>query len=211
MGIILLYGPLLSDEILSARLNVTGNVKGAYGHPSPRSPSSGVIPRDEPLEMFLAFKVCLIFHVDQRNTTLISRKLLLFFQILAVLALGLIRLSILFFYRRLFLVHSRSRFDSMSKILLWIVAAWTVIFFFLVIFYCGLDFPIQNMIGGGYGPQCLNITGLLVGFAVTDIVLDLVIWILPMPMVSLPFPVLHMLIVFPRSGNFELPELEKLL
>ena len=122
---------------------------------------------------------------------LTSVKLGWWLWILTVLAFGLIRLSVLFFYRRLFIGNGGTAFDILSKILLYAVAGWTLLFLILLIFYCGLDFPNKYAPGGGYGPHCLNIVQLYLGFTVTDFALDVAIWALPLPTVRSLSPLLQ--------------------
>lgn len=54
------------------------------------------------------------------------------------LAYGAIKLSVLFFYRRLFVVKRNTLFDIVTKVAIVIVTLWTIAFFFLTIFYCGV-------------------------------------------------------------------------
>lgn len=101
----------------------------------------------------------------------------------AVLAVGFVRLSFLFLYRRLFLVHSRSMFDIVSLILIYVVVAWTTVFLLLLAFYCGVNFPIQDKPSGEIGPNCLNPTLIYLAYTASDFSLDILIWLLPMPIV----------------------------
>ena len=102
-----------------------------------------------------------------------------FFWLPTTLAFGFIRLSVLFFYRRLFLVHSKSLFDIASRLLIYFVVLWTLLFVFLMMFYCGLNFPISGSIKG-----CIQPTPILVGYSASDIALDILIWVLPMSIVQ---------------------------
>ena len=54
------------------------------------------------------------------------------------LAYGAIKLSVLFFYRRLFVVNRNSLFDIVTKVAIVVVTLWTITLFFLTIFYCGV-------------------------------------------------------------------------
>ena len=151
-------------------LLIYGNTKGAFGYPaSSLSSVDAVSSRDEIQPNFLTFQLGFWFWIP------------------AILGLGFIRLSVLFFYRRVFIANCGSAFDILSKILLYVVGVWTVLYLFLMVFYCGLNFPNQNAPAGGYSSQCLNGLELCLSFAVTDPALDLAIWILPMPTVSPSF------------------------
>ena len=50
---------------------------------------------------------------------------------------GIIKLSVVFFYRRVFLVRKMSVFDIVTKITILVIIAWTVAFFIRYIFICG--------------------------------------------------------------------------
>ena len=58
------------------------------------------------------------------------------FQMMQVLALGCVKLSFLFFYRRIFVNRSSSWFGKITAALIVIVVMWTVSFFFALLFAC---------------------------------------------------------------------------
>lgn len=98
-----------------------------------------------------------------------------------VLVIGSIRISTLFFYRRIFLGRS-------FIIAWWIVvvatALWTVIFFFTSVFQCGTNF---SAFWGSFayaGEHCFYIFGEVVALAVTDVALDVAVLGLPLPYVN---------------------------
>lgn len=97
------------------------------------------------------------------------------------IALGFIKLSFLFFYRRIF----KGRvWDIVSWSMIAIVACWTIAFFFGFIFDCQLDFVANwgslaetgRVCGFGFLPTII--------YTILDAVLDLVILIMPLPLVS---------------------------
>ncbi|MCJ1331557.1 hypothetical protein MMC10_008248 [Thelotrema lepadinum] len=139
---------------------IYGTAKGAIGYPTPKSSSFDPTQNSEPAAVSLTFKLAFYFWLP------------------TTLAFSFIRLSVLFFYRRLFLVHSKSFFDIASRLLIWTVILWTLVFVFMTMFYCGLNFPIDGDIIG-----CLPITTIFVAYTASDIALDVLIWILPMPIV----------------------------
>ena len=92
---------------------------------------------------------------------------------------GLIKLSALFLYRRLFIVHTRSSFNAISLV---ICALWTGGFFIATVFGCGRNFtyPWKPLI---YIASC-NTNARLDGLMVSDLITDILVWLLPMPIVS---------------------------
>lgn len=107
------------------------------------------------------------------------------FQTTEKLAFGFIKLSILFLWRRVF-GHVRS-FNMASWAMIGIVTAWSLTFFFATIFQCGLHWsrnwaPIEIFL-----TQCSNTLDMLSVFTTTDIVTDLLIIAMPIPMVGKVF------------------------
>lgn len=99
-------------------------------------------------------------------------------------ALGFTKLSILFFYRRIF----RGKiFDILSWTVIGITAVWTVIFGFLFIFICGTTFWVVWQPIADTQDYCRDSGGRQIGFAATDVCTDLVTLVLPIPLVSAPF------------------------
>jgi hypothetical protein len=96
---------------------------------------------------------------------------------------GFCKLSILFFYRRIFVVSKRDIFDIASKIMIAIVVAWTVAYEFAMAFNCGTKFwahwgsylDLFTYCAGGYYiyESCL----------ISDFILDFIILVFPLPMV----------------------------
>lgn len=100
-----------------------------------------------------------------------------------VLALGFIKLSVLFFYRRIFCTIGGGVFDCVNKILLGVTAAWTLTFFFTHLFSCGKEItalwgPLKDTIR-----FCKNTLSMENGFGISDFVLDFLVLILPIPKV----------------------------
>ena len=98
-------------------------------------------------------------------------------------AYGLIKLSVIFFYRRLFVKGTNSRFDSITKASIVIVILWTIAFFFAHVFACGV------YISNTWGPltdlkHCANGDVIANGLFISDFLSDLLVLVLPMPIVS---------------------------
>lgn len=98
-------------------------------------------------------------------------------------AYGLIKLSVIFFYRRLFVKGTNSRFDSITKASIVIVILWTIAFFFAHVFACGV------YVSNTWGPlidlkHCANGDVIANGLFISDFLSDLLVLVLPMPIVS---------------------------
>ncbi|RAL12388.1 uncharacterized protein BO97DRAFT_434373 [Aspergillus homomorphus CBS 101889] len=99
-------------------------------------------------------------------------------QMLGVLSLGLTKLSLLVLFRNIFAV-SRA-FNLASAILIAITAAWTVSFFFSNLFTC---YPITALVEEYYNNNCLDSLAMWYAGCITDVLIDLIIMVLPLPMV----------------------------
>ena len=105
--------------------------------------------------------------------------------ILLTLALGFIKLSILSFYRRIFVTNRGTTMDIITKLSMLAISLWTLAFVLLAIFCCGTKFA------ANWGSVAEQLQSCPVGFAIkyglaiSDLMLDLFIFILPLPFVSL--------------------------
>ena len=105
--------------------------------------------------------------------------------ILLALALGFIKLSILSFYRRIFVMNRGTTTDIITKLSMSVVSLWTIAFVLLTTFCCGTKFAAN---WGSISEQLQNCpvgSTNKYGLAVSDLMLDLFIFILPLPFVSL--------------------------
>ena len=99
------------------------------------------------------------------------------------MAYGFIKLSVLFFYRRIFVKGTSSKFSIATKIAIGITSAWTIAFFFVNIFLCGRHVDFQ------WGPlidftKCLDFCKYNDALFVSDLITDLLVICLPIPIVS---------------------------
>ena len=95
------------------------------------------------------------------------------------LGLGFIKLSILFFYRRIF----RGRvFDILSWTLITLVVLWTLGFTLVQIFDCRTRFYV-NWGSLADLQKCLSSFKQLLACSVSDVIIDIFILILPLPLV----------------------------
>lgn len=103
------------------------------------------------------------------------------FDLMQILTLATIKLSILFFYRRIF----RGRaFDIISWVLIGVVAAWAVTFFIAILAACGTLVQANFQTLGALKEECVNTFDILIALAVSDVAVDLAILVMPIPLVS---------------------------
>jgi hypothetical protein len=100
-----------------------------------------------------------------------------------IIAYGFIKLSIIFFYRRLFLILRWSAFDIISLAYIVIIIIWALTSLFVFLFVCGSKIYLQ------WGPlaetrdQCGDLFAVELGLVISDLVTDVMIITLPMPIV----------------------------
>lgn len=96
-----------------------------------------------------------------------------------------IKMSIVAFYRRLFVVHARSAFDIITLITQVVIFLWAFTFILLIIFPCGLQ------IWANWGSTAAQLQYCPVAFTseygltISDLILDIYIFMLPLPPVCL--------------------------
>ena len=93
-------------------------------------------------------------------------------------ALGCIKLSFIYFYRSIFWVATK--FIRASTISIWIVIAWTIAFFVAELAICGkhLDY-LWNLNQNLAGQHCGDKGALLVAFALSSVLTDILVLTLP--------------------------------
>ncbi|KAE8548447.1 hypothetical protein EYB25_008825 [Talaromyces marneffei] len=110
-------------------------------------------------------------------------KIELYYQILMIIAYAFVKLSIVFFYRRLFFVLRWSAFDIISLACIVIIIIWALTSFFLFLFIC------QSKIYLQWGPlpedqdQCGDFFAVELGLVISDLVTDIIVLTLPMPII----------------------------
>ncbi|KAL8773778.1 MAG: hypothetical protein Q9194_004246 [Teloschistes cf. exilis] len=98
-------------------------------------------------------------------------------NILSTVGLGFTKSSFLLFYMSIF---TTKRFRICARIVLTIVISWTVAFFFANLFTC---YPISPYIEAFYKNKCVNGLSLWYAMAISDIIVDFFIILLPIPVV----------------------------
>lgn len=96
---------------------------------------------------------------------------------LATIGLGLTKASILVFFRNIFSIR---KFKIWADILLVLVVAWTLSFFFSNLFTC---YPITALVEEFYGNNCIDALPMWLASCITDFIVDFIILALPIPMV----------------------------
>ena len=99
---------------------------------------------------------------------------------------GLTKASILFFYRRIFVVHRKTFFDIFTIALLGITVLWTLGFVLAFAFNCGTHFSASWGSAEDIGRYCKGGVQEEKGMAVSDLILDVIIISIPIPLVSWP-------------------------
>lgn len=106
-----------------------------------------------------------------------------FVDIATVLAFGSTKLSILFFYRRVFCDSRvvRTVFDMVTRGTIALIIVWTIAFTFGSIFHCGAYPSYAWAPVAVVAEKCHVFTTFLEAYAVSDLILDVWIWSLPLP------------------------------
>ncbi|QKX53488.1 uncharacterized protein TRUGW13939_00567 [Talaromyces rugulosus] len=100
-------------------------------------------------------------------------------ELLQVPALGCIKLSFLFFYRRVFIKFVAREFSFVNLFMIAAVSAWTICFFFLLLFLCNTDFAAYWTSGTTEAERCLPTGMVHMGYAISDVVTDIIIILMP--------------------------------
>lgn len=95
-------------------------------------------------------------------------------------AFGAIKLSVLFFYRRIF---KGKIFDICTYVMICIVVAWTLSFFFAFLFQCGTNFGANWSTLKALLTQCHAQHTYQLAMAVSDVLTDGLILLIPIPLV----------------------------
>lgn len=102
------------------------------------------------------------------------------------LALGCTKASFLFFYHRIFAVHWRGWNNIFLVSMIVLTFMWTVAFTLTFVFQCRLSMWAYWTSLPDIMEHCLNDGPFTIAFTVTDFAGDLIIFVIPIPMVSKP-------------------------
>ena len=101
--------------------------------------------------------------------------------LLTVLAFGFTKLSVLFFYKRVF---RGKTFDVFLWAMWALVFVWVVGFFFAEVLQC-IPFSVNFRNYGNLPGQCIDVNRMVLAQAWSDVVTNVMIIVLPIPSVSL--------------------------
>jgi len=110
------------------------------------------------------------------------QKLLIAWNTFVTLCLACTKISVLFFYRRIFCVHGRREtFYVLTTGTIGVVVCWLIAFEFSGWFQCGSH--ISALWDGSYLEYCTHSFPYLYGLAISDFLLDIWILVLPFPQI----------------------------
>lgn len=112
-----------------------------------------------------------------------------FFDFIGVFAFGMLKLSILFFYRKIFCAIPSTNsgrapiFDTITTVMIILVVVWTLAFGIGAIFLCGAHPKNAWAPVAVVAEKCSAQLIFLEGYAISDFIMDVIIWALPHPKV----------------------------
>ncbi|KAI1076112.1 hypothetical protein F5B20DRAFT_594319 [Whalleya microplaca] len=116
------------------------------------------------------------FLTATNDAEILTEKIFWVFNIVQCFAFGAAKLSVLFFYRRVFCGHV---FNMLSWAMIAIVVVWTFGFFFAILFRCGTRFwalwaPLKFLLA-----NCYASTPMFQAFSISDVITDVFILAIP--------------------------------
>ncbi|CAF9941805.1 hypothetical protein IMSHALPRED_002908, partial [Imshaugia aleurites] len=102
-------------------------------------------------------------------------------ELIQVPALGCIKLSFLFLYRRVFTNRAARRFSLVNWFMIAMVTAWMIGYFFTILFICGTNFKAYWTTSTTEVDNCLPTTPVHLGYAISDVITDVLTILLPIP------------------------------
>lgn len=104
-----------------------------------------------------------------------------------VLGLCFVKLSFIFSYRRIFCVGGKLQpFNILTIVVNSIIALWTIGFFFAFLFACKGKFAAWWTSQATITSECVKTVKLEYAFAVSDFLIDVIVFSLPIPVVRAP-------------------------
>ncbi|KAI1382424.1 hypothetical protein F4677DRAFT_452129 [Hypoxylon crocopeplum] len=103
------------------------------------------------------------------------------FQTTEKITFGLIKLSILFLWKRIF--GPARPFVLLCWIMIGVITAWCISFFFATVFQCGIQWTWNWAPIGIFLTQCTNTLNMLTVFTATDLFTDFIIMFMPVPLI----------------------------
>ncbi|GAP83924.1 putative plasma membrane protein Pth11-like protein [Rosellinia necatrix] len=112
---------------------------------------------------------------------IVAQKYKYAFQITEKFCFGLIKISLLLLWKRLF--GSSKRFRTLCWVMITLTVLWTLAFALTTVFQCGLRWELNWSHIGVFLTQCIESLDVLTVFATTDILSDLIIIAMPVPLI----------------------------
>lgn len=117
-------------------------------------------------------------HVSPK-VAIVEHKVDFTMMVIEKLSFGAVKLSLLFFYRRLF--SNMGSFKRINNALIWLVSTWIVSFFFADLFLCELHPELQWSLDQTVPrDRCGDKGALLIAFAATSVLTDGAVLLLPL-------------------------------
>ena len=104
------------------------------------------------------------------------------FDLIHPTALGLLKLSVIFFYRRIF---RGSVFNIISQLTIGIVILWILAFTITIAAACGTHFAANWASLLTLKEECVDTFRMLLAYSISDVIVDLVIIVMPIPLVRI--------------------------
>jgi hypothetical protein len=104
-------------------------------------------------------------------------------QMMQVISLGTIKLSFLFFFRRIFNVSMNKIFSIVTITMIVLVSIWTLGFFLTFLFACKGHFSAWWTSIAILRAQCIHTIEFNNGFALSDVIMDFMFLVIPVPIV----------------------------
>ncbi|KAI1384737.1 uncharacterized protein F4822DRAFT_371725 [Hypoxylon trugodes] len=147
---------------------IAGVEQEAVGYPTPPPPDSD--PE-------------LVFTWRDPKITMVQ-KVQFVTQLLMIATYGFIKLSIIFFYRRIFIMNAGDRFNLVTIICACAIVAWTLAYIFAVAFDCGTHWgahwgAVADLFAYCHGG--FEVQQIVESLLITDLITDVIIIALPMP------------------------------
>jgi len=112
------------------------------------------------------------------NDTSNSARIAYASYIIMSLTFGIIKISVVLFYRRIFVGKI---FQHWSIVLLVLIGLWTVAFFFSLVFWCGAHPTASWTNFKDILKYCVDLADLELAFAVSDAITDVLVIVTPIP------------------------------
>ncbi|KAL8827401.1 MAG: hypothetical protein Q9170_007031 [Blastenia crenularia] len=133
---------------------------------------------------------------DEPGQYVLASKIQLIVQLQQTIALGCIKLSFLFFYRRIFCTVKASVFGRVTQTMIGLTIVWTVAFFIASTLRCGRHFNAAFGSKEDVSAKCGPIFVIEDSLAISDFLFDVIIILMPIPNVRI-----LLLALVPRIAN----------